>query len=135
MFPIVLLMNTLIFQMTSAGDLIIGALLGIAVAAVIAVWWSIYGHRVNLSRFVQVTAVFLMVFVVQLVVYGFHELTEANIGIPNSEAPHWATEPYGPDGMYGQFLTYLLVALPLGWLLIANLLARRQASAQYSSAR
>jgi high-affinity iron transporter len=73
-----------------------------------------------------VTAVFLMVFVVQLVIYGFHELTEANIGIPNSEALHWATEPYGPDGMYGQYLTYLLVALPMGWLAFSNLVNRRQ---------
>ena len=132
-----LLMNTLIFQMTSAGDLIVGAVLGIAAAATVAVLWSIYGHRVNLSRFFQVTAVFLLVFVVQLVLYGFHELTEANIGIPNSEALHWATEPYGPDGAYGQFLTYLLVALPLGWLLIANLFGTRrpQVPAGYQSAR
>ena len=52
-------------------------------------------------------------FVVQLLIYGFHELTEANV-FPNSEPLHWATEPYGPDGVYGQYLTYLLVALPLG---------------------
>jgi high-affinity iron transporter len=121
-----LLMNTLIFQMTSAGALIAGALLGIAAAAVVALLWSRYGHRVNLTRFFQVTAVFLLVFVVQLVLYGFHELTEANIGIPNSEALHWATEPYGPDGVYGQFLTYLLVALPLGWLIVANLFGNRR---------
>ena len=131
-----LLMNTLLFQMTSAGSLIVGAVLGIAVAAIVALLWSRYGHRVNLTRFFQVTAVFLMVFVVQLVVYGFHELTEANIGIPNSEALHWATEPYGPDGVYGQFFTYMLVALPLGWLIMANLFGRRQTpSTQYQSAR
>jgi high-affinity iron transporter len=130
-----LLMNTLIFQLTSAGDLITGAVLGIVAAATIAMLWSIYGHRVNLSRFFQVTAVFLLVFVVQLVIYGFHELTEANIGIPNSEALHWATEPYGPDGTYGQFLTYMLVALPLGWLLLSNVFGRRQAATQYQSAR
>jgi high-affinity iron transporter len=129
-----LLMNTLIFQLTSAGDLITGAVLGIVLAAAIAMLWSIYGHRVNLSRFFQVTAVFLLVFVVQLVIYGFHELTEANIGIPNSETLHWATEPYGPDGTYGQFLTYMLVALPLGWLLISNFFGRRP-STQYQSAR
>jgi high-affinity iron transporter len=46
--------------------------------------WSRYGYRVNLSRFFQVTAVFLLVFVVQLLIYGFHELTEANI-FPNSQ--------------------------------------------------
>ena len=77
--------------------------------------WSRYGHRVNLARFFQVTAVFLLVFVVQLLIYGFHELTEANI-LPYSEPLHWATEPYGPDGRYGQYFTYLLVLLPLGWL-------------------
>jgi high-affinity iron transporter len=130
-----LLMNTLIFQLTSVGDLIWGAVLGIVVAGTVAWLWTVYGHRVNLSRFFQVTAVFLLVFVVQLVLYGFHELTEANIGIPNSEALHWATEPYGPDGAYGQFLTYLLVALPLGWLLISNLFTRRQGPPQYQSAR
>ncbi len=72
------------------------------------------------ALFFQVTAIFLLVFVGQLLIYGFHELTEANI-FPNSEALHWATEPYGPDGVYGQYLTYMLVAVPLGWLLFALL--------------
>ncbi len=70
-------------------------------AAVVAWLWSRYGHRVNLALFFQVTAVFLAVFVVQLLIYGFHELTEANL-FPYSEPLHWATEPYGPDGRYGQ---------------------------------
>ena len=103
-----LLMNTLLFQMSNA-QLLGGAIAGTVAAAGVAWLWSRYGHRVNLARFFQVTAVFLFVFVIQLLIYGFHELTEANIGIPNSEALHWATEPYGPDGMYGQYLTYLLV--------------------------
>ena len=77
-------------------------------AAFVAWLWSRYGYRVNLARFFQVTAVFLLVFVVQLLIYGFHELTEANI-FPNSQPLHDATEPYGPDGIYGQYLTYLLV--------------------------
>ena len=80
--------------------------------------WSRYGHRVNLGLFFQVTAIFLLIFVVQLLIYGFHELTEANL-FPGSEALHWATEPYGPDGVYGQWLTYLLIAGPLGWLLVS----------------
>jgi high-affinity iron transporter len=121
-----LLMNTLIFQMdTPSAQLISGAVIGIAVAAAVAWLWTRYGRRVNLARFFQVTAVFLFVFVIQLVIYGFHELTEANIGIPNSEWWHWATEPYGPDGAYGQYLTYLLVVLPLAWLVFANLRDRR----------
>ena len=119
-----MLMGTLLFQQTAA-NLIIGAALGTVCAAIVAWLWTRYGHRVNLGLFFQVTAVFLAVFVVQLLIYGFHELTEANI-FPYSEPLHWATEPYGPDGRYGQWLTYLLVLLPLGWLLFAGLFGGRK---------
>ena len=118
-----LLMGTLVFQVKSM-SIIIGALIGTLSAALMAGLWSKYGHRVNLALFFQVTAVFLLVFVVQLLIYGFHELTEANI-FPYSEPLHWATEPYGPDGRYGQYLSYLLVMLPLGWLVISSLIPRR----------
>jgi high-affinity iron transporter len=118
-----LLMGTLLFQVKSI-SVIAGAVVGTASAAAVASMWSRYGHRVNLAVFFQVTAVFLLVFVVQLLIYGFHELTEANI-FPYSEPLHWATEPYGPDGRYGQYLSYLLVMLPLGWLGISSLMPRR----------
>ena len=121
-----MLMNALLFQV-QAMTIVGGAAAGTLVAAFIAFLWSRYGHRVNLARFFQVTAVFLLVFVVQLFIYGFHELAEAHV-LPNSEALHWATEPYGPDGVYGQYLTYLLVALPLGWLAISSLFGRRPRS-------
>jgi high-affinity iron transporter len=114
-----MLMGTLLFQVR-AMDVISGAAAGVLFAAVVASLWSRYGHRVNLSLFFQVTAVFLAVFVVQLMIYGFHELTEANI-FPYSEPLHWATEPYGPDGRYGQWLTYLLVLLPMAWLVFAGI--------------
>jgi high-affinity iron transporter len=121
-----MLMGTLFFQVRAA-DIITGAIAGTICAAIVAMLWSRYGHRVNLGLFFQVTAVFLAVFVVQLVIYGFHELTEANI-FPYSEPLHWATEPYGPDGRYGQYLTYLLVLLPMGWLLFAGLFGGRKGS-------
>jgi high-affinity iron transporter len=119
-----LLMTQLIFTVKSA-QVIAGATAGTICAAGVAWLWSRYGYRVNLSRFFQVTAVFLLVFVVQLLIYGFHELTEANI-FPNSQPLHDATEAYGPDGIYGQYLTYMLVLLPLAWLAIASLVARSQ---------
>jgi high-affinity iron transporter len=109
-----LLIGSLLLQ-TSGSNVVWGAVAGTIVAAGVAWLWSRYGHRVNLTLFFQVTAVFLAVFVVQLLIYGFHELTEANI-FPYSEPLHWATEPYGPDGRYGKWLTYLLVLLPVGWL-------------------
>jgi high-affinity iron transporter len=118
-----LLMGTLMFQVQSPA-IIGGAVIGVASAAFVASLWSRYGHRVNLGLFFQVTAIFLLVFVVQLLIYGFHELTEANV-LPYSEPLHWATEPYGPDGRYGQYLSYLLVMLPLGWLIVSSLIPRR----------
>lgn len=118
-----LLMGTLWFQVKSV-SIISGAVLGTLSAAFVAALWSRYGHRVNLGLFFQVTAVFLLVFVAQLLIYGFHEMTEANI-FPYSEPLHWATEPYGPDGQYGKYLSYLLVLMPLGWLVVSSLRPQR----------
>lgn len=123
-----LMMNALLFQVRSA-SLITGAIAGVVCAAGVAWLWARYGHRVNLGLFFQVTAIFLSVFVVQLFIYGFHELTEANL-FPYSETLHWATEPYGPDGRYGQYFTYLLVALPLGWLIYARWSTRDEQAAE-----
>jgi high-affinity iron transporter len=117
-----LLMTQLVFTVQST-QIITGAAAGTLCAAAVAWLWSRYGYRVNLSRFFQVTAVFLLVFVVQLLIYGFHELTEANV-FPNSQPLHDATEAYGPDGVYGQYFTYLLILLPLGWLAVSSLFHR-----------
>jgi high-affinity iron transporter len=129
-----LLMGTLVAQGSGAMNLLVGAALGVTAAAAMAWLWSKYGHRVNLALFFQVTAVFLAVFVVQLFIYGFHELTEANL-FPGSEALHWATEPYGPDGIYGQYLTYMLVALPMAWLAVSSVIGRKSTPAQQPATR
>ncbi len=117
-----MLFNALLTQVRSA-ELVAGALLGLAAATLVALAWGRWGHRVNLGLFLQVSAIFLLVFVAQLFLYGFHELTEANV-FPGSETLHWATEPYGPDGRYGRWLTYLLVLLPGSWLAFSMLRAR-----------
>ncbi len=121
-----LLMNSVLFD-SEMRLVLVGAAAGTVAAATVAWLWSRYGYRVNLSRFFQVTAVFLWVFVIQLVIYGFHELTEANI-FPNSQPWHDATEPFGPDGIYGRYLTYLLVLLPLAWLAISSVVNRQQST-------
>ncbi len=126
-----LLMTQLIFTVKST-QVVAGAAAGTLCAGFVAWLWSRYGYRVNLSRFFQVTAVFLLVFVVQLLIYGFHELTEANI-FPNSQPLHDATEAYGPDGIYGQYLTYLLVVLPLAWLAISSFYNGNRRTATQSS--
>ncbi len=112
-----LLLGTLLFQM-KALQIFMGAVSGLLAAALVALLWSRYGHRVDLRRFLQVTAVFLLVFVVQLLIYGVHELAEGGF-FPNSTVIHDATEAYGPDGIYGKWLSFGLVAIPLAWLLFS----------------
>lgn len=112
-----LLLNNVLFSVGMQG-MAAGALLGVAAAAVLAWGWAHYGKRVNLGRLLQITAIFLAMFVVQLFVYAFHEFTEANLLPLDNEFWHIATEPYGPEGNYGQWLTYAMVMLPAGWLLL-----------------
>ena len=45
----------------------------------------------------KVTALFLGLFLVQLMIYGVHELAESGV-IQGSQAFHDATEVFGPDG-------------------------------------
>jgi high-affinity iron transporter len=96
-----------------------GALLGVIGAAAIAWLWARYGRRINLAKFFQVTAVFLLIFSVQLVIYAVHELSEANaLPLIDNEWLHVTSEPYGPEGFWGKMLTYSMVVVPvlyLGW--------------------
>jgi high-affinity iron transporter len=108
-------------------DFFAGALLGLAGAAGLAALWGRYGHRINLARFLQVTAIFLLLFVMQLAIYAFHEFTEAGVLPIDNDYWHVASEPYGPEGAYGHWLSYSLAAVPLAWLVFASLRSRRTA--------
>ena len=119
----------LLMQLKDTIDLAIGATLGVIGAAGVAWLWSRYGHRLNMGLFFQVTAIFLFVFVVQLIIYGVHEMSEQGY-LPYSEAIHSGTEAWGPDSWFGHLLTYLLVVLPVGWLKGLN---KRQHPAQVQS--
>ena len=109
----------LLMQLRETINLAIGAAAGAIGSAGFAWLWSRYGHRVNLSLFFQVTAIFLFVFVVQLVVRGVHEMSEQAM-LPFSDVLHAKTEAWGPDSPFGHLLTYLLLVLPLGWLTIRS---------------
>jgi high-affinity iron transporter len=116
----------LLMQVRQTVNFVIGAVAGVVGAAGVAWLWSRFGRRVNLALFFQVTAIFLFVFVVQLLIFGVHEMSEQGF-LPYSETIHVNTEAWGPDSLPGHLLTYLLVILPLGWLLIKGVLSRRPA--------
>ncbi len=104
-------------------QVVTGILLGTLAAAGMAFLWGRFGHLINLKLFFQVTSIFLLLFVVQILVYSFHEFTEAGI-FPNSEALHIATEPFSPQGLYGKWLTVLMIGTCAVWLLGASLFNR-----------
>ncbi|MEO8260681.1 MAG: FTR1 family protein [Acidobacteriota bacterium] len=113
----------LLMQVRETVNVVLGAVAGVLAAAGVAWLWSRYGRRVNLALFFQVTAIFLFVFVVQLLILGVHEMSEQGY-LPYSEAIHVSTEAWGPDSFLGHLLTYLLVILPLGWLVIKGVMGQ-----------
>jgi high-affinity iron transporter len=114
----------LLMQLRNTLQLAAGAAIGVVGAVAVAWLWSRYGRRVNLALFFQVTAIFLFVFVVQLLIAGTHEMAEQRY-LPYSDIIHQATESWGPDSAFGHLLTYLLVILPIAWLGLKALFSRR----------
>jgi high-affinity iron transporter len=107
---------------------LVGALLGLLGAGAVAWGWTRWGRRVNMGVLLKVTAIFLGLFLVQLLVYGVHELAESGV-IHGSQAFHDATELFGPQGSVGHALSYSLLLAPLLYLLWARR-ARRAAGSR-----
>lgn len=129
---------TMLAALITEGDaahMVAGGLLGVLCAATMAWAWSRYGHRVNLSRFFKVTALFMVLFSIQLVIYAFHEFSEAQ-ALPFLDNHYWhnVSEPYGPEGRYGQWLSYSLALVPGIYLLFAWLKDRMTLNAAAGSA-
>lgn len=99
-------------------ELLAGAGLGLLVTAGMAVLWVQCSHLINLKLFFQVTSVFLLLFLGQVLLYSVHELSEADV-LPASEVFHLATEPFSADGLYGKWFSLAMVAICIGWLLVA----------------
>jgi high-affinity iron transporter len=107
--------------------LVWGALLGLAAAGSMAWTWGRFGHLINVKRFFQVTGIFLLLFMIQVAIYTFHEFAEAGV-LPNSEALHAATEKFSPEGVYGQWFSVVMVAGCAAWLLGAWVIDRARDS-------
>jgi high-affinity iron transporter len=93
-------------------EVIVGASAGLALAGVIAWSWTRFAKSVNLGVVLKVTSIFLGLFLLQLLIYGVHELAESGV-IHGSQAFHDATEVLGPDGRVGHILSYSLLGAPL----------------------
>lgn len=103
----------------------LGGVLGFAAASLVAAAWAVCGRRVNLGVFFRFAGVFLILFSIQLVIYAFHEFAEAEI-LPFLDNAYWhdATEPFGPEGEFGPWLTYAMAVIPTVWLIALWAFAR-----------
>ena len=111
------LLAVAMFQLHSVSAVLtIGAATLAAAGAAFA--WCTIESRLDRSASRVATRIFFTLFAAQLAMYAFHESAEARL-LPWSEALHSATEPYGPDGIYGRNFAWLLIVVPLGAVCIA----------------
>lgn len=128
-------METALFliQVHTMPQYLTGILLGLAAAVGVSWIWIRFSHLINLKTFFQVTSVFLLLFLIQIGIYAFHEFCEAGL-FQNSDAWHAATEPFSPDGLYGKWFSLLMVAGSLSWLMVAGVVDRSRLRAQSQAA-
>jgi len=119
--------TALMLMQVRNSQLIAGALLGLCATLLFAWAWTRYSHLINVKRFFQVTGIFLLLFMLQVGIYSFHEFSEAGL-LPNSEALHTATEKLSPDGLYGKWFSLAMVSICGLWLLTAWAIDRLKSS-------
>jgi FTR1 family protein len=88
---------------------LLGTLAGLSLAVLFGVLFARGSLRVDLARFLRVTAIALLVFVVQLLVNGYHELAEAG-WLPASRT---SMAVVGPIVRHDVFFLLAIIALPL----------------------
>jgi high-affinity iron transporter len=108
--------TALMLLQVHGSEMLGGALLGLCAACAFAWAWAKFGHLINVKRFFQVTGIFLLLFMVQVGIYSFHEFSEAGL-LPNSEVLHAATEKISPDGLYGKWFSVIMISICALWLL------------------
>jgi high-affinity iron transporter len=121
--------TALMLLQVHGSEMVSGALLGLLAAAGFAWSWAKFGHLINVKRFFQVTGIFLLLFMLQVGVYSFHEFSEAGL-LPNSDALHVATEKFSPDGLYGKWFSLVMISVCAFWLLLGWLKDRLKLTRQ-----
>jgi hypothetical protein len=105
------------FQLRSL-DAVIAIFAAATLTIVLAISWTWIAGRLGSRAFPAALRAFVVLFTSQLAMYVLHESAEARL-LPWSEILHNATEPYGPDGVYGLHFAWLLIAVPLATALAA----------------
>lgn len=114
------LMLGAISHKTDGSQMMVGAIVGLGLTAIIGYLWASQSHKINLKLFMQVTGVFLFLFAVHLFLYGIYELTEVEGTIFFNDAVHQAMKPFvSSKTWFGQLTIYGLLVVPCAWLIIS----------------
>lgn len=106
-----------------------GMLLGLAAAATMSWLWARYGHLINLRRFFQVTAIYLLLFMAQVGLAALEDLTEAGV-LPENERLGAVMDTLAPDGYYGKWFSAATILVCALWLVGAWAFDRVRVSRQ-----
>jgi hypothetical protein len=74
--------------------------------------WVFVGNRLPQREVLSATSTFAVLFLAQAAFYAVHKSAEARF-LPWGELLDVATESYGPDSVFGRYVSDLLVALPV----------------------
>ena len=94
-----------------------------ALAIVLVLFFTWWLRRISPERGRTATLTSAAVFIAIAALYAIHEGAEGGL-LPWSEPVHAATEPYGPQGIYGRHASALLIVVPLLGAAIAALRPR-----------
>ena len=111
-----------IAQQNNTEAMLVGCALGIVAATILSLLWVRYGKQINLTLFFNASAIFMSLFFIQLVVYSIHEFSEANVlPLVDNVRIHLLTEPYGPEGEIGTWISYIIVVIPMLYVVVQML--------------
>src|SRR5947199_151550 len=92
-----------------------------SIVASFALGWWLMRVSERQSLIEGIIGLVLLLFTLQIRFYSIHEFSEAEVLGRWSEAIHNATEPYSPVGIYGKWISVLMVGLCAAWLVGASM--------------
>jgi hypothetical protein len=100
-----------VFELQS-GEAVVATLGALAIGAGVAVTYVQAGRSARPAAVATAARAFGVLYIAQAVLYAVHESAESG-WLPFSGILHAATEPYGPDGIYGPLGSGLVAIVPL----------------------
>ena len=130
----------LLFAAPGEGGLV-GAVVGLAIAAGIGILIYAFGRRIDLRTFFRVTTVILILFAAGLFAHAAHEFAEAGILAPIEGPKLWSTKAFLPDDSgvgsilralfgYQDEPTVLEIVAYVGYFVVVWLLSRTNIARQ-----